>query len=171
MRVEEIRRLIKLVEESQVDELDVRRWWTRVRILKKSGDHQVENGQTFAIPTPPPLPIVHTSARSADPKPISEKVPAAADASNEAEPTDVDEGLVPVKSPMVGTFYRAPSPESPPYVELNQRIEVGQVVCIVEAMKLMNEIESEVAGTVARILVQNGQPVEFNQILFLVKTN
>jgi acetyl-CoA carboxylase biotin carboxyl carrier protein len=70
---------------------------------------------------------------------------------------------------MVGTFYRAPSPSSPPYVEVNQHVEVGKVVCIVEAMKLMNEIESEVAGTIVRILVPNGQPVEFNQPLFLVR--
>ncbi len=82
----------------------------------------------------------------------------------------VDEaGLIAIRSPMVGTFYRAPSPTSPSYVEQNQRIEVGQVVCIVEAMKLMNEIESEVAGVIERILVQNGQPVEFNQPLFFVR--
>ncbi|MDM7914332.1 MAG: acetyl-CoA carboxylase biotin carboxyl carrier protein, partial [Candidatus Eisenbacteria bacterium] len=78
-------------------------------------------------------------------------------------------GLVPIRSPMVGTFYRAPSPTSPPYVDVNQKIAIGQVVCIVEAMKLMNEIESEVAGTIAKIPVQNGQPVEFNQVLFLVR--
>jgi acetyl-CoA carboxylase biotin carboxyl carrier protein len=70
---------------------------------------------------------------------------------------------------MVGTFYRAPSPQSPPYVDLDQRVEAGQVVCIVEAMKLMNEIESELGGTIVKALVENGQPVEFNQPLFLVR--
>jgi acetyl-CoA carboxylase biotin carboxyl carrier protein len=80
-----------------------------------------------------------------------------------------EEGLVAVNSPMVGTFYRASSPGAPPYVEVNQHVDVGQVVCIVEAMKLMNEIESEIAGTIARIPIENGQPVEFNQPLLLVK--
>ena len=69
---------------------------------------------------------------------------------------------------MVGTFYAAPSPDSPPYVSQNERITVGQVVCIVEAMKLMNEIESEVSGTVTRVLAENGKPVEFGQVLFLI---
>ncbi len=69
---------------------------------------------------------------------------------------------------MVGTFYAAPSPDSPPYVSLNERVTIGQVVCIVEAMKLMNEIESEVSGRVAQILAENGKPVEFGQVLFLI---
>jgi len=76
---------------------------------------------------------------------------------------------VPIKSPMVGTFYRAPAPDAKPYVELNQMITMGQVVCIIEAMKLMNEIESEVAGRVAKVLVENGKPVEYGQVLFLME--
>ena len=77
-------------------------------------------------------------------------------------------GLVEIKSPMVGTFYTASSPESDPYVSLNEKVSPGQVVCIVEAMKLMNEIESEVSGRVAKILVENAQPVEFGHVLFLI---
>jgi len=77
--------------------------------------------------------------------------------------------LIPIKSPMVGTFYRAPAPDAKSYVELNQQIAAGQVVCIIEAMKLMNEIESEVAGRVAKILVENAKPVEFGQTLFLIE--
>jgi acetyl-CoA carboxylase biotin carboxyl carrier protein len=79
-----------------------------------------------------------------------------------------DAHLVPVVSPMVGTFYRSPAPDADPYVELNSQVDLGQTVCIVEAMKLMNEIESEVRGRIARILVDNGQPVEYGQTLFLV---
>ena len=73
-----------------------------------------------------------------------------------------------VVSPMVGTFYRSPAPDADPYLEVGNQVEVGQTVCIIEAMKLMNEIESEVRGRVARILVENGQPVEFGQTLFLI---
>ena len=76
-----------------------------------------------------------------------------------------------IKSPMVGTFYRAPAPDAPAFVEMGQDIDVGQVVCIIEAMKLMNEIKSEVAGRIADVLVQNGDPVEFGQPLFVVEPN
>ena len=85
-------------------------------------------------------------------------------------PPEPTAGLIEIKAPMVGTFYTAPAPDTPPYVSLNQKIEVGQVVCIVEAMKLMNEIESETAGRVSKIMVENGQPVEFGQVLFLIDT-
>ena len=80
-----------------------------------------------------------------------------------------DKDLIPITSPMVGTFYRSPSPESPPFVELGSDIEPGKVVCIIEAMKLYNEIESEVRGKVAKIIVENGQPVEYGQKLMLIK--
>jgi acetyl-CoA carboxylase biotin carboxyl carrier protein len=81
---------------------------------------------------------------------------------------EVSGNLVEVTSPMVGTFYRAPSPDAPPYVEVGSRVAEGNVLCIIEAMKLMNELESEVAGTIAKILVENAEPVEYGQVLFLV---
>ena len=80
-----------------------------------------------------------------------------------------DENLIPIKSPMVGTFYRAPSPTAKPYVEIGQIVAAGQPLCIIEAMKLMNEIESEVPGRVVKIFVENGKPVEFGQTLFLIE--
>ncbi len=82
--------------------------------------------------------------------------------------TDIG-GLIEVKAPMVGTFYRAPAPDADPYVEVGSRVEVGQVLCIIEAMKLMNEIKAEVSGTIEKILVENAQPVEFGQVLFLIR--
>lgn len=169
MRVEEIRRLIKLVEESQINELEVRRWWTRVRILKRAENHRASEAGHIVVA---PAPAVSTGSVSL-PQAGTDSAPAPKEAANltaqqKVEGSD-DAGLTAIRSPMVGTFYRAPSPSSPPYVEVNQHIEVGKVVCIVEAMKLMNEIESEVAGTIVRILVPNGQPVEFNQALFLVR--
>lgn len=149
MRVEEIKRLIQLVEESQIDELEVRRWWSTVRIAKVRG----ENGRTIVQPitAPPPRPA------SQPPAPTE---PAA---------VDEDAGLVSIVAPMVGTFYTASSPTAAPYVEVGGKVKTGQVVCIIEAMKLMNEIESDVTGTVTKVLVQNEQPVEYNQPLYLVK--
>jgi acetyl-CoA carboxylase biotin carboxyl carrier protein len=168
MRVEEIRRLIKLVEESQINELEVRRWWSRVRIQKKADNHR--GGETTLVPIAAPAPMAAAAPAAAA---RESGAPASSAKAAQALPSAPDvidtAGLVTIHSPMVGTFYRASSPTSQPYVETNQRIEAGQVVCIVEAMKLMNEIESEVAGVVERILVQNGQPVEFNQPLFLVR--
>lgn len=153
MRESRIRKLIKLVEESEIDELEVSNWWRKVRITKKlagqqnpAADVSVNNSRTIAV-----------SAKT-------EQEPIPGQATEKG--TD---NMVPIKSPMVGTFYLAPAPDAKPYVELNQMIAVGQVVCIVEAMKLMNEIESEVAGRMAKILVEDGKPVEFGQTLFLVE--
>jgi len=89
-------------------------------------------------------------------------VPASSEAADE-------EGMVPIVSPMVGTFYRSPSPESPAYVEVGDDVHAGKVVCIIEAMKLFNEIEAEVKGTIEKILVETGQPVEYGQKLFLIR--
>ena len=166
MQVDEIRRLVKLVEESAIDELEVRRWWTVVRILKRGTNHKGDTPQVVvtaaapAAPAAPPPPEAPPS-RAPEPAPAA-AAPAKAEAAAE-------EGLVAIRSPMVGTFYRAPNPTAPAYVEVGTRVEVGRVVCIVEAMKLMNEIEAETAGTIERILIQNGQPVEFNQPLFLIR--
>jgi acetyl-CoA carboxylase biotin carboxyl carrier protein len=149
MRVEEIKKLIKLVEESQIGELEVRRWWGAVRISKDSHS-----------PSAPPVHTVHVAA-----PPAAET--ASAPAAKEAK--EAEAGVHVVRSPMVGTFYRAPAPDADPYVEVGRRIEPGQTVCIIEAMKLMNEIESEVSGTITKIVVENGQPVEYGQPLFHVR--
>ncbi len=156
MRVDEIRELVELVERSGIDELEIRRWWGGVRIVRRSHVGRAMTDASAVAPAP----------GEASP-PTAEAQPTAAPAP--AIPAGVAEGLVPIVSPMVGTFYRASSPTAPAYVEPGKRVEVGQVVCIVEAMKLMNEIESEVSGVIASILAENGQPVEFNQPLFLVK--
>jgi acetyl-CoA carboxylase biotin carboxyl carrier protein len=93
--------------------------------------------------------------------------PAVASSQNEDE-GEPNDGLLEVICPMVGTFYSAPAPDAPPYVEVGQRVGNGTVLCIIEAMKLMNELESEVVGTIAKTLVENAQPVEYGQVLFLV---
>jgi acetyl-CoA carboxylase biotin carboxyl carrier protein len=94
--------------------------------------------------------------------------PVASEKGGKTEP-DLEDGLAAVTSPMVGTFYRAPSPDAAPFVEAGQRVETGKTVCIVEAMKLFNEIETDISGTVEKILVENGQPVEYGQKLILIK--
>lgn len=156
MWVSKIRKLIKLVEESDIGELEVSSWGQKVKITKKpKQEGNPSTDQSVTSITVEPKSEAPTKAQTAPVEPP--KV---------AEETD---HLVPIKSPMVGTFYRAPAPDAKPYVELNQQIAVGQVVCIIEAMKLMNELESEVAGRVAKILIENAKPVEFGQTLFLIE--
>ena len=161
MWVSKIRKLIKLVEESDIGELEVSGWGQKVRISKKPRE------SSAAAPENPSANItVEPKAEPAAPQAVPVKAPVGEPEKAAMEETD---HLVPIKSPMVGTFYRAPAPDAKPYVELNQQITVGQVVCIIEAMKLMNEIESEVAGRVAKILLENTKPVEFGQTLFLIE--
>jgi acetyl-CoA carboxylase biotin carboxyl carrier protein len=162
MWVSKIRKLIKLVEESNIGELEVSGWGQRVRISKKPRESSVpasENPSTSITVEPKPEPPAPAASASTE-TPKTEAPQAVIEDTNH---------LIPIKSPMVGTFYRAPAPDAKPYVELNQQIAVGEVVCIIEAMKLMNEIETEVAGRVAKILVENSKPVEFGQTLFLIE--
>lgn len=156
MRIEEVRRLIRLVEESEIGELEVWKWWGRIRI-RKGG----------AVDGSPQAPVAAASVSA--PPPVA-PAPQAQAAPVPAEPAEEDTaGLTPITSPMVGTFYRAPAPDAEPYVAVGDRVEPGQTVCIIEAMKLMNEIQSEVRGKIEKILVENAQPVEFGQTLFLVR--
>jgi acetyl-CoA carboxylase biotin carboxyl carrier protein len=185
MQVDDIRRLVKLVEESDIDELEVRRWWEFLRITKRARVHADETrratvsegpralvAQASAVPAPTSVASTQTPplSREAPPSLREAETAASAQAPAETRPENgADDGLVIIRSPMVGTFYRAPNPTAQPFVEAGSRVAVRQAVCIVEAMKLMNEIESDVGGTVERILVENGKPVEYNQPLFLVR--
>jgi acetyl-CoA carboxylase biotin carboxyl carrier protein len=147
MKISYIKKLIKIVELSEIEELEVRKWWTRVRISKRRS----------AGPAPAGAHVVEAAAAAPAPQAAGK------------EEAAVDENLVEFKSPMVGTFYRAPSPGAQPYVQVGERVTPGQVVCLIEAMKLMNEIEADVAGTIEKFMVENEQPVEYGQTLFLVK--
>jgi acetyl-CoA carboxylase biotin carboxyl carrier protein len=146
-----IEELIRLVEESDIKELEISGLLSSVRIVKSEESPPAAVPAAY-VPAPAAAPVAPTP-----------------DASEEVgEEEDRDSGLLPIVSPMVGTFYASPSPESAPYVKQGDRVSKGQIVCIVEAMKLINEIESEVSGTVVRIAVENAQPVEFGQTLFMV---
>ena len=153
MNVDEISRLIELLDKSSVAELQWNSEGERL-LLKKQGLAPVAAAvASVAAPVLAPAPVV---------------APAPASVSVAPAPA-IESGLVEVKSPMVGTFYRAASPDTPSYVEEGGRVEKGKSICIIEAMKLMNEIESEVSGTVVKICVPNESPVEFGTVLFLVR--
>jgi acetyl-CoA carboxylase biotin carboxyl carrier protein len=155
MNERKIRKLIKLVEESNIGELEVSSWGRMVRIRKKVAESE---NPTSAIPTITVSPPANNPAPQVAPEPTVE-----------TKKEEIPANLVPIKSPMVGTFYRAPAPGAKPYTDVGQIITVGQVVCLVEAMKLMNEIESEVSGKAVKVLVEDAKPVEFGQTLFLIE--
>jgi acetyl-CoA carboxylase biotin carboxyl carrier protein len=146
MDLRKLKTLIDLVETSGIAELEIQEGEERVRITRAPAQAQ-------------PM-VIHAPAQLPAPAPASAAVA-------EAPVTPVDEGHT-VKSPMVGTFYRAASPGAPAFVEVGDSVAQGDTLCIVEAMKLMNEIEADASGTIKAILVENGQPVEFGQPLFLI---
>jgi acetyl-CoA carboxylase biotin carboxyl carrier protein len=148
-----LKKLIDLVQESGIAELEITEGEEKVRIAR--------GGAVSVTPLaggPPPVAAVATGAAAPAPSAAS-AAPAA------AEPAP--EGHV-VKSPMVGTFYRAPSPDAKPFVDVGSTVKAGETICVLEAMKLMNEIEADASGTIKAILVENGQPVEYGQALFII---
>jgi len=166
MTVNEIRELIQLASETGIAELEVQRGENRVRI-RRGGFAQPQEivvappayaaaAAPAALAVPTPLPA---GAAPAPPEPGKDK----------GEKPAVDPNLVLVKSPIVGTFYEAPSPDAPPFVRVGERVQPGKVLCIIESMKLMNEIEAETAGIIESKLVMNGQPVEYGEALFAVR--
>ena len=165
MTVEEIRELIALATETGIAELEVQRGDNRVRIRR--GSFNAPQEIAFAAPSyaAASAPPAFAAAPAAQPS-----APTAMDASQEKGEKPHDPNLVLVKSPIVGTFYEAASPEAPPFVRIGERVQPGKVLCIIESMKLMNEIESETSGIIESKLVMNGQPVEYGEALFAVRT-
>ncbi len=159
MNQKELKELIEFLIEKDIAEFELERGDVKIRI-KRAGEHTVVHAQGeprfYAVPAAPgataelgAVPVV--AAPAPPPAPVPE------------------EGLHMVKSPIVGTFYEAPSPGAPPFVKPGDPVEVGQVLCIVEAMKLLNEIESDVAGEIVKKLAVNGQPIEYGQELFVIR--
>jgi acetyl-CoA carboxylase biotin carboxyl carrier protein len=159
MNQKEIKELIEFLVAKDIAEFELERGDVKVRV-KRGGEASAPHmdGRFFAVPSAPP-------ATLAAPMP-SAPAPAAPVPEAAAEP---QEDLHSVRSPIVGTFYESPSPGAPPFVKAGDLVEVGQVLCIVEAMKLMNEIESDVAGEVVKRLVNNNQPIEYGQELFAIR--
>lgn len=155
-----IKKVIKLIEKSEVDEIEIEEEGKKIRVAKS---------KPVSVPASVPLPP-QVAIRDPLPLPVQQPVLARAESVPEIPPVLAPEQQYhEVRSPIVGTFYRAPSPDAEPYVQVGQRIRSGDVLCIIEAMKLMNEIESDVEGTIAKILVENAKPVEYNQLLFLIE--
>jgi len=167
MTTEEIRELIDAVIAAGIAELEVQRGDNRVWIKRSVGMVT----QEIHVPAGAGAPAVHPVAAQPAPM-VATPLPAAPRATQaEGEPDLTDPTLKPVTSPIVGTFYEAPSPDASPFVRPGDAIAPGKVVCIIESMKLMNEIEAEISGTIVKQLVDNGQPVEYGQVLYLVKPN
>ncbi|MBN2831534.1 MAG: acetyl-CoA carboxylase biotin carboxyl carrier protein [Candidatus Omnitrophica bacterium] len=148
MNIKEIKEMVNLMNENGLMELEIEKDGMRIR-LKKT----VSGQETFSGPV-----IVEKERVDVQ----------GARQSHESSKEAVGKS-VEIKSPMVGTFYRAPSPETPPYAEVGQNVEPGQVICIIEAMKLMNEIKAEIKGKILEILVDNAEPIEFGQPIFLIE--
>lgn len=144
MNLKEMKEMISLMNDNDLAELELERDGLKIRLKKNAG--RIEQ-------------IITTAQESL------KRVSVAGEEPEQPE----KQNLVEIKSPMVGTFYRAPSPDSAPFVDINSDIQPGQVICIIEAMKLMNEIKAEIRGKVKEILVENGHPVEFGQVLFRIE--
>jgi acetyl-CoA carboxylase biotin carboxyl carrier protein len=160
--LEFIERLIRALDQSGIDSLELERGGTRVRLAKTP-----DGGLAAPIPVLPQAPVVGNPVATS-PTPVAVPPLPEAPTAEGLAPETAASHLLEVTAPMVGTFYRAPAPDAPPYVEKGKRVSRGDTLCIIEAMKLMNELECEVEGTIAEILVENGQPVEYGQPLFRV---
>lgn len=157
MRSKEILELVKILESHDINEIEVSRWGRKIRIAKNThpgGEHE---------------PVVETPPKRNKPAHLGQLLETQSYESKTAVAEEVNHKAVEIKAPIVGTFYRAPAPDAEPYVRVGDVISVGQPLCIIEAMKIMNVIESEVAGKVLQILVENAQPVEYNQTLFVIE--
>lgn len=159
MKIKEIRDLIDFISQSELNEVNIETTDFKISV-KKSPDIHVSSSDLTLPKAPPNKESVKTS--------VSGKVEEAVEEGEEVKVKEKN-NLVEIKSPMIGTFYRSPNPDSPAFVEPGDKIRPGQTVCIIEAMKLFNEIESEISGTIVEVLVDNSTPVEFDQPLFLVE--
>jgi len=161
MNQKEIKELIELLVEKDITEFELERGDVKVHVKRGSSSAPVV--QVAPVAAMQPLAVAAPAVASAPP-PSAPVAPAAAPPA-----ADADAGLHIVKSPIVGTFYEAPSPGTPPFVKVGDSVKEGQVLCIIEAMKLMNEIEAEVSGTIAKMFVANGSPVEYGMSLFGIR--
>ncbi len=168
MNLDDIQRLIKMVDESGLDEMTIEEGEFKLTLKKAT--------EPSTLPATSAMPMMMPAQYFPQPpaQPIQAPQPVAKP--TDTPPVPVDAGKVDagkkykeIRSPMVGTFYRAPAPDANPYVQVGDTITKGKVLCIIEAMKLMNEIESDIDGKIVKILVENGKPVEFDQVLFLVE--
>ncbi len=166
MNITEIRELIQLVIESGVAEIEVQRGEDRVwirRATTSNNVHEIVVPNAAAPAAPPAPPAAHYAAAAAAPSSTIVPPPM------EPPAAQAEDKLITVRAPIVGTFYESPSPGSAPFVKPGDTVRPGQILCIIEAMKLMNEIEAEVPGVIVAKLVENGSPIEYGQVLFTIR--
>lgn len=155
MDINLIKKLVKIVDTSSITDLEIEEEGFKIKIARKTRTAQVITQPQIV----PQLPAVVETAQEARPA-VEEKAPGV---------ETVQQNLHEIRSPIVGTFYRAPAPDADSYVQVGDMVSPGSVLCIVEAMKLMNEIESDASGKIVKIVAENGKPVEYNQVLFLIE--
>ncbi len=155
-----LKKLMKMVDESTISNFEYEEEGLKIKLSK--GSNAIEGQMPIAIPSYQLPYSEHTVSKEIS---TSERIELTSTAIDE----DNSDGLYEICSPIVGTFYRSPSPENPAFVEVGSQVSEGTTLCIVEAMKLMNEIESDVSGKIVKVLAENGKPVEYNQPLFLIK--
>lgn len=148
MNTKDIEQLIELLEKSTISEIEVGRWGKKIRVSRQGGNVVVQNSGIAEAPAP---------------------AAASAQATAEARGDETSQQGMVIKSPMVGTFYRSPSPEVDPFIKVGDHVKKGDTLCIIEAMKIMNEVEAEVSGVILDIQIENAQPVEYGQTLFLIE--
>jgi acetyl-CoA carboxylase biotin carboxyl carrier protein len=168
MNQKEIKELIELLVEHDITEFELERGDVKVHVRRGASSTPVVQVAP-AMPAMQPVPVSVTSAPAAAPSAPSAPATPAPLAEGKAEEPAADADLFIVKSPIVGTYYEAPSPGTPPFVKVGDAVKEGQVLCIIEAMKLMNEIEAEVSGVLAKMFVSNGSPVEYGMPLFGIR--
>jgi len=158
-----IKKLIKILESGNINEIEIEEEGTRLKVVKSKPSEN--SAPQFISYTPQPV----ISASAITPTAEQATIPAKTEPKAETAVSPGGKELIEIRSPIVGTFYRAPSPNAEPYVQVGQQVNKGAILCIVEAMKLMNEIECEYDGKIMKIMVENAQPVEYNQVLFLIE--
>ncbi|SFF01770.1 acetyl-CoA carboxylase biotin carboxyl carrier protein [Thermoflexibacter ruber] len=163
MSAKELQDLLNFIANSGLDEVNIEGNDFKIRVKRHSNVQQVITQPVITAPVVPPVQQVAVTPSVPVTTPVETKTEKTADSSAGSSK------LVAIKSPMIGTFYRASSPDKPPFVSVGDEITAGKVVCIIEAMKLFNEIESEVSGKIVKVLVENASPVEYDQELFLVE--
>ena len=166
MNVKEIIELVDFISKKRLEEVKIETEAIKLSIKKSAAQNKVV--EQTVVHTAPAVAAAPVAAPVAAPAPAAAPTPAAPATEAAAPAASDDDNLIAVKSPMIGTFYRSANPETPAFANVGDKIEKGQTVCIVEAMKLFNEIESDVSGTIVKVMVENAQPVEYDQVLFLV---
>ncbi len=161
MEYKQIQELIKVINKSNISELSIEEGDFKITIKQEQ-----TSGTQYVVQAPMPM---QTMMQPAAPQPGPAQSPAVAPAGEKAATPPANDKLVTIKSPMIGTFYRSPSPEKPLFVNVGDEIKPGDVLCIIEAMKLFNEIESEIKGKIVKVLADDASPVEYDQPLFLVE--